>query len=136
MSGTKPKLPTFYTPEEIASSLRVDVRTVYEWLQNDRLQGVKAGKYWRVADEALTAFLATPRGRGGKPKTDPAKAVQAVEPAAPDPSQRTIYDELDEPLPEPKPAVRDLIARGPQPSPSLAPMQAGRGSSKKAARRR
>ncbi len=97
MENSSPKLPIYFTAEEVAASLRVTERTVYGWLQAGELQGVKAGKYWRVSEEAVNDFLKVPRGRGGKRKkptfplpgavvqAEPAEVVQA-EPAEVKPS--------------------------------------------------
>ena len=56
-SGGSVALPTLYTPEEVAEKLRVSRRAVYQWLNSGRLNGLKAGQYWRVTEEALTQFL-------------------------------------------------------------------------------
>jgi excisionase family DNA binding protein len=80
MQNTKPDLPVYFTPEEIAVSLRVTAPTVYEWLRSRQLDGVKAGKFWRVSPPALEAFLRIERGRGGRPKKTDAAA--APRPAA------------------------------------------------------
>jgi excisionase family DNA binding protein len=45
------------TPEEVAERLRVSRPTVYAWLKIGRLQGLRAGKAWRIRPEDLTAFL-------------------------------------------------------------------------------
>ena len=46
------------TPEEVADTLRVTRRTVYEWLRTGRLRGLKAGPFWRIRPEDLDRFLA------------------------------------------------------------------------------
>jgi excisionase family DNA binding protein len=46
-----------FTPEETAAKLKVPMRTVKRWLQSGRLQGVKAGRKWRVREDAVEAFL-------------------------------------------------------------------------------
>ncbi len=68
MQVSKPSLPVYFTTEEVAQSLRVNERTVYEWLQSGQMEGVKAGKYWRVSQEAFDRFLEISRGRGGRPR--------------------------------------------------------------------
>jgi excisionase family DNA binding protein len=50
-------LPTLYTPEEVAEKLRVSRRAVYQWLNSGKLNGLKAGQYWRVTEEDLTQYL-------------------------------------------------------------------------------
>jgi excisionase family DNA binding protein len=86
MLNTKPNLPTYFMPEEVAAALRVTEPTVYEWLRSGQLEGVKAGKFWRVSQEALEAFLKIERGRGGRPKkpaAPPAGSVVQAEPEKP-----------------------------------------------------
>lgn len=46
------------TPEEVADRLTVKAKTVREWLKTGKLQGVKAGRLWRVSEGALRSFLA------------------------------------------------------------------------------
>jgi len=49
----------FYTPEQIASLLQVNVVTVRRWLRAGRLQGYQLGrKLWRVGRSQLEEFLA------------------------------------------------------------------------------
>jgi excisionase family DNA binding protein len=45
------------TLEEVATRLRVKVKTVRAWLQRGRLRGIKAGRLWRVPTDALEAFV-------------------------------------------------------------------------------
>jgi excisionase family DNA binding protein len=58
--------PTVYTPEEVASQLRVTRRTVYQWLSSAELQGLRSGHFWRITEEEVLGFLqrhARPRKR-------------------------------------------------------------------------
>ena len=48
-----------YTIDEIAQTLKVTRRTVYNYIQNGNLKAIKIGKYWRVKHEDLELFLAT-----------------------------------------------------------------------------
>lgn len=45
------------TPEEVAERLAVTPRTVRDWLRAGKLQGVKAGRLWRITEKALCEFL-------------------------------------------------------------------------------
>jgi excisionase family DNA binding protein len=45
--------PLYYTPEEAAALLRVDRRTIYEWLRSGKMQAVKFGKTWRIHRSTL-----------------------------------------------------------------------------------
>ncbi|NSW83184.1 MAG: helix-turn-helix domain-containing protein [Syntrophothermus sp.] len=45
------------TPEEAASYLRVDLRTVYKILREGQLPAGKVGRQWRIRKEDLDRFL-------------------------------------------------------------------------------
>lgn len=53
----------YYTVEEIADLLSVNVRTVRRWIKEKALTGVKLGDRagWRITDDDLEAFLAKRR---------------------------------------------------------------------------
>jgi excisionase family DNA binding protein len=50
-------IPILYTPEELAEKLKVTRRSVYAWLLNGRLRGLRAGDTWRITEQDLMAFL-------------------------------------------------------------------------------
>jgi len=50
----------YLTPEEAASRLRVNPRTVRRWLRTRKLKGLKVGKLWRVKEADLEDLLLTP----------------------------------------------------------------------------
>ena len=52
------ELPKVYTAEEVAETLQVTLRTVYNYIRDGRLKAVKLGKYWRVTEKQLEDFLA------------------------------------------------------------------------------
>ncbi len=45
------------TPQEVADSLRVNVRQVYKWIQNGDLPAVRLGRVYRVDPGDLRRFL-------------------------------------------------------------------------------
>lgn len=47
-----------YTLEEIAELLHITRRTLYTYVKTGKLKAVKVGKYWRVTEKNLEAFLA------------------------------------------------------------------------------
>ena len=59
-------LETLFTPEEVAANLRVNIRTVYKWLREERLNARMAGGRWRITEQNIADFLAAPRR---KPRT-------------------------------------------------------------------
>ncbi len=51
------------TPAQVGERLQLTERTVYEWLRDGRLAGLKLGRLWRVRSEDLEAFLERSRTR-------------------------------------------------------------------------
>ncbi|MEW6771860.1 MAG: helix-turn-helix domain-containing protein [Bacillota bacterium] len=50
-----------FTPEEVAKKLKISRSTVYLWLREGRLKGVKVGDLWRIPEEAIQEFLTRPQ---------------------------------------------------------------------------
>jgi excisionase family DNA binding protein len=50
-------MENYYTPQEIAERLKIDIRTLYRWIREGRLKAVKIGHFWRVAESELKRFL-------------------------------------------------------------------------------
>ncbi len=48
-----------YTLDEVAEILKVTKRTLYNYVKAGTLHAVKMGKYWRVPEESLQAFIST-----------------------------------------------------------------------------
>ncbi|RJQ30064.1 MAG: DNA-binding protein [Peptococcaceae bacterium] len=46
-----------FTPEEVAEKLKISRRTVYLWLREGRIKGIKVGDLWRIPESALQEFL-------------------------------------------------------------------------------
>jgi excisionase family DNA binding protein len=49
-----------YTPEQAAEILQVTPKTVRTWLQTKQLKGFMAGRFWRIKESDLQAFLREP----------------------------------------------------------------------------
>jgi excisionase family DNA binding protein len=45
------------TPEQVAARVQVAPLTVMGWLRKGKLTGVKAGRFWRIRERDLEAFL-------------------------------------------------------------------------------
>lgn len=62
----------YFTPEQIASLLQVNVVTVRRWLRSGRLKGYQLGrKLWRVSGSQLEEFLAFEYDQGtGRTKSN------------------------------------------------------------------
>ena len=48
-----------YTLDEVADILKVSRRTLYTYVKEGKLPAVKMGKYWRISQESLQAFIST-----------------------------------------------------------------------------
>ncbi len=46
-----------YTINEVADILKVTTRSIYNYVKSGNLQAVKMGKYWRITESNLQAFL-------------------------------------------------------------------------------
>lgn len=48
-----------YTVKEVQAILGVGQRTMYNYLYSGKLKAIKIGKFWRISQETLDAFLTT-----------------------------------------------------------------------------
>jgi excisionase family DNA binding protein len=48
---------TVYTPEQIAEQWRVTRSTVLQYLRAGKLKGFKVGRFWRIREHDLNAFI-------------------------------------------------------------------------------
>lgn len=55
-----------YTLDEVAEIMKLTKRTLYNYIAAGTLKAVKMGKYWRVSEENLQAFISN-----GTPVVDP-----------------------------------------------------------------
>ena len=51
----------FLTPEEVADILRINVMTVYGYIQRDNLDAVRLGRKYRISRQDLALFLESKR---------------------------------------------------------------------------
>jgi excisionase family DNA binding protein len=64
-------LPSFYTSNEVAASLRVTRRTVYNWLASGALTGARIGGVWRISQMQIDAFLSSTGRVAPPPEPEP-----------------------------------------------------------------
>lgn len=50
-------LPSFSTPKELASMLKISILTVYDYIRRGNLRAIKLGRTYRVSGDSLTDFL-------------------------------------------------------------------------------
>ena len=48
---------TFYTTQELAETLRVNIMTIYRYIKADKLKAYKIGKEFRIDKEEFNKFL-------------------------------------------------------------------------------
>lgn len=64
-----------YTPEEAAARLKLARRTVYRWIRQGKIKGVKLGNHWRVTEEEMNRLLT--QGTGSQNHTGGRKPAGA-----------------------------------------------------------
>jgi excisionase family DNA binding protein len=47
----------YYTPQEVADSLKINLRTIYRWIREGKLNAVKVGELWRISETELKRLL-------------------------------------------------------------------------------
>ena len=47
----------YYTPQEIAQKLKINVRTIYKWIREGKLNAIKIGDLWRISEGELNRLL-------------------------------------------------------------------------------
>ena len=52
--------------DDVATQLKVQPRTILEWLRTGKLPGYKLGRVWRIDPDDLKKFLAQHKRHGGK----------------------------------------------------------------------
>jgi len=52
-----PKKKNFYTAEELAKELRVNIMTIYRYIKAGKLKAYKMSKEFRIAKKEFNSFL-------------------------------------------------------------------------------
>jgi excisionase family DNA binding protein len=47
----------YYTPEQVAVVLQLNVETILRWLRSGKLSGVKLGRVYRISEDHLKKLL-------------------------------------------------------------------------------
>jgi acetyl-CoA synthetase len=50
-------MENYFTPQEVADKLKLNVRTLYKWIREGKLNAVKLGDVWRIPESALREFI-------------------------------------------------------------------------------
>lgn len=50
-------MENYYTPKEVSEKLKLNARTVYKWIREEKLKAVKLGDVWRISESELNRLL-------------------------------------------------------------------------------
>lgn len=50
-------MENYYTPKEVSEKLKLNVRTIYKWIREEKLKAVKLGDVWRISESELNRLL-------------------------------------------------------------------------------
>jgi excisionase family DNA binding protein len=48
---------TYYTPQEVAEKLKVNIHTIYRWIRSGKIKAVKVVDLWRISESELKRLL-------------------------------------------------------------------------------
>ncbi|MBS3900188.1 MAG: helix-turn-helix domain-containing protein [Dethiobacter sp.] len=50
-------MENYYTPKEISDKLKLNIRTIYKWIREEKINAVKLGDVWRISESELQRLL-------------------------------------------------------------------------------
>jgi excisionase family DNA binding protein len=50
-------MENYYTPKEVSEKLKLNIRTVYKWIREEKLKAVKLGDVWRIPESEINRLL-------------------------------------------------------------------------------
>ena len=50
-------MENYYTPKEISDKLKLNIRTIYKWIKEGKVNAVKLGDVWRISETELKRIL-------------------------------------------------------------------------------
>lgn len=50
-------IDTFFTPKEVAKTLRLNLLTIYSYIRSGDLPTIKFGRYYRISNKDLHEFI-------------------------------------------------------------------------------
>ena len=59
-------LPIMFTTTEVAQSLGVTQRTLYNWIKDETLEAVNVNGRWRITKDALQSFIDRGKKKGSR----------------------------------------------------------------------
>jgi acetyl-CoA synthetase len=50
-------MENYYTPKEISDKLKLNIRTIYKWIREGKVNAVKLGDVWRISESEMQRLL-------------------------------------------------------------------------------
>lgn len=50
-------METYYSPKEVSEKLKLNIRTIYKWIKEERIKAVKLGDVWRISQSEINRLL-------------------------------------------------------------------------------
>jgi acetyl-CoA synthetase len=50
-------MENYYTPKEVSEKLKLNIRTIYKWIREERIRAIKLGDVWRISESELNRLL-------------------------------------------------------------------------------
>jgi len=50
-------MDNYYTPQQVAEKLQINIRTVYKWIREGKLKAIKVGDLWRISESEIKRFI-------------------------------------------------------------------------------
>ncbi|MCR4430636.1 MAG: helix-turn-helix domain-containing protein [Tepidanaerobacteraceae bacterium] len=50
-------MENYYTPQEVAEKLKLNIRTLYKWIREGNIKAVKIGGVWRISESEISRLL-------------------------------------------------------------------------------
>lgn len=54
------------TAEQVAEHLQIQLQSIYKWLRNGYLPGIKIGRRWRIREKDLKEFFEKAEAKAGE----------------------------------------------------------------------
>ena len=50
-------MENYYTPKEVSEKLKLNIRTIYKWIREERIKAIKLRNVWRISESELSRLL-------------------------------------------------------------------------------
>jgi excisionase family DNA binding protein len=50
-------MDNYFTPKEVSEKLKLNIRTIYKWIREGKINASKLGDVWRISESELNRIL-------------------------------------------------------------------------------